>query len=174
MTDSTTATYNRQPILFRFKEEQTSTFEKDVTRLVSDVIRQQVLIVRDIQSLFYSDTTAYSKILKEEPLKRQKNIQLVNSYALLEEGWDKDGAPAFSPIVIEKAKSLLQLIRIQPEVFPTLRGSIQFEYEVDSNYLEFEIFEEKTRFYLEGPDGKQSGEIQNLNDVNLLISNLHA
>jgi hypothetical protein len=174
MSNTTTTAYNRQSIPFRFKEKQTSTFEEDILRLASDLIRQQALIVRHLQLPFYSDTAAYSKTLSEEPLKKHKNIRLVNKYAELKEGWDKDGAPGFSPDVIERAISLLQIIRIQPEVFPTLRGSIQFEYEVGGKYLEFEIFDDRTDFYLEGTEGEQSGQIQNPNEVNRLITQLHA
>lgn len=75
--------------------------------------------------------------------KLQRNIELINSYKNLDDNWNDYGALRFSELVIDNAISTLYLLRRQPDVFPTGRNSIQFEYEKDNgDYLEFEIFDD--------------------------------
>lgn len=72
----------------------------------------------------------------------QKNIELINSYKKLDNNWNGYGAQKISESVIDSALSILYFLNRQPDVFPTGRNSIQFEYEKDNgDYLEFEIFE---------------------------------
>lgn len=74
----------------------------------------------------------------------QKNIELINSYKNLDDNWNSYGASKFSESVIDKALSILYFLSIQPDVFPTGRNSIQFEYEKNNgDYLEFEIYEDR-------------------------------
>ena len=51
-------------------------------------------------------------------------------------------------------KYLVLRLNIQPEIFPTARGSIQFEYEKETGeYLEFELFDTKLKVLTMGSDG---------------------
>lgn len=73
----------------------------------------------------------------------QKNIELINSYKNLDDNWNGYGALKFSESVIDNALYVLYFLSRQPDVFPTGRNSIQFEYEKDNgDYLEFEIYED--------------------------------
>ena len=62
----------------------------------------------------------------------------------LQYDWNGYGAQGFSEMLIETCKKLFHLLPIAPNVYPTGRKSIQFQYElIDKSYLEFEVFEEK-------------------------------
>lgn len=71
-----------------------------------------------------------------------ENLEKIESFRNLGDNWNGYGAVKFSDLVIDKAISALYFLEKQPDVFPTGRNSIQFEYEKpDGDYLEFEIFE---------------------------------
>ncbi len=59
--------------------------------------------------------------------------------------WNGYGAAPFSSELIDKCKKIINILLPQPQIYPTGRQSIQFQYELkDKSYLEFEIFEHKT------------------------------
>jgi carbohydrate-selective porin OprB len=63
----------------------------------------------------------------------------------LKKNWNGYGAKAFSQNVIDRAKMITQLLFSEVEVFPTGRGTIQFEWELDdNNYLEIEVYDYHT------------------------------
>lgn len=70
------------------------------------------------------------------------NLILMDSFKNLENNWNGYDALKFSDSVIDTARSALCLLDKQPDIFPTGRNSIQFEYEKpNGDYLEFEIAE---------------------------------
>ena len=82
----------------------------------------------------FSTSSNYSKI--PDSLKRLDEI------SRLTDNWDGEGATSFSASIIETVKELIASVSVQPDIFPTLRNSIQLEYENDKNeYLEFELYD---------------------------------
>lgn len=82
--------------------------------------------------------------------------QSIDEISQLTEGWDGYSAPGFSDNVIDSAKKLLGAVKDSisgMSIFPTMRASIQFEWEVDKYYAEVEIFEGEMHLYAE-----ESGE----------------
>lgn len=80
-------------------------------------------------------------ILKAE---KKKGIDLLESFKELEENWNGYGAPKIDGAVITNAKKILNNIFLKPDIFPTGRNSIQFEFEKkNGDYLEFEIYMDK-------------------------------
>ena len=78
-----------------------------------------------------------------------RNLEIVKEIAYLTKDWDGYGAEMFSEALIQKCRNILRCLKFQPQIFPTGRQSIQFQYELeDRSYLEFEIFEEKTIYLL--------------------------
>jgi hypothetical protein len=78
----------------------------------------------------------------------QKNVDLIKDFSKLEDNWDDNGAIKIQNNIINSALSALYLLKIQPDVFPTGRNSIQFEYEkANGDYLEFEFFEDHITMY---------------------------
>lgn len=72
-----------------------------------------------------------------------KNMEKLESFRHFQINWNGNGALPFIEGQIEKAKSILFNLPKQPEIFPTARQSVQFEYEKENgDYLEFEIFED--------------------------------
>jgi hypothetical protein len=84
----------------------------------------------------HNDSSYVSQELKS-------NLKKLNAFKNLGFNWNGNNAEPFSEVIIEKAKSILVALRIQPKIFPTARKSIQFEYEKhNGDYLEFEIFKD--------------------------------
>lgn len=78
----------------------------------------------------------------------------------LTDNWNDNNAKAFSPILIDKCRRILDDLVAEPFVCPTARGSIQFEYEKDDGkYLEFEIFEDRIEVYCDMLTGEVQEEI---------------
>lgn len=73
------------------------------------------------------------------------NINKLSEIQNLCDNWNGYQAKSFSPVLIQKVQSILFQLNHQPQLFPTGRDSIQLEYEKENgDYLEFEIFSEKT------------------------------
>lgn len=80
----------------------------------------------------------------------QKNYQVIESIKKLEENWNDNHANPFSPNLIRKVAGIISVLKVQPQIFPTARNSIQLEYEKENgDYLEFEIYEEFITCYQE-------------------------
>lgn len=68
-------------------------------------------------------------------------IEKVSSFAELSQGWDGYDAEPIPEAVISQAINVLYELRFTPSIYPTGRGSIQFEhFEDDDNLIEVEIF----------------------------------
>ena len=80
-------------------------------------------------------------------MKYQKLVDKINSYRDLEYNWNGYGAPKFSELVIESSLALLQELTIEPNVSPTGRNSIQFEYQLGEDYFEIEVYKYKSKIF---------------------------
>jgi 2-phospho-L-lactate transferase/gluconeogenesis factor (CofD/UPF0052 family) len=68
------------------------------------------------------------------------HLNKLDQIALLEEGWNGNGAKAFETELIDKVKRMIAALQQKPEVFPTACDSIQLEFEKeDGSYLEIEV-----------------------------------
>lgn len=88
--------------------------------------------------------------LNNEKERLKNNIDLLSEIGQLQDNWNQYGSEKFKQELVFKCIKIIihtDLI-YQPEIFPTARQSIQFEYEPDDNhYLEIEIFEDKIKLY---------------------------
>lgn len=76
-----------------------------------------------------------------EEKKKTDNLITINSFLNLEYNWNDNEAQPFSESLINEAKQIIMGLFRQPDVFPTARNSIQFEYERDNgDYFEIELF----------------------------------
>lgn len=79
-----------------------------------------------------------------EQVKKDENLERLVDIAVLRDDWDGEGAKAIPGSAVSFAKMLIKTLTFQPKVFPTMRESIQLEFErQDRSYLEFEIFSNK-------------------------------
>lgn len=131
-----------------------------------------------------TDTTYFSKSTQNESASRpsdsggnalQRNIVKVSSFASLPHNWNYNGAEKISQDVIQNATELLKHLRIQPQIFPTGRNSIQFEYEKkDGDYLEFEIYADKIVCYFEFEKDSKEFKISNNDSANTMVKLFYA
>ena len=71
---------------------------------------------------------------------KQKNINTILSFKKFASNWNGNGAEPFSENIIQRAFDFINSpeLKFQPNVFPTARQSIQFEYEKSNgDYLFF-------------------------------------
>ena len=106
--------------------------------------RKQIMfpVSNGVITSFYSGEKDYF-VLND---KLTTNLEKISNIASLKEGWNGYNARPFSEFVLLKARQVIcgLPINLQPDLFPTGRGSIQFEYHGNNNnYLEFELFEER-------------------------------
>ncbi len=74
-----------------------------------------------------------------------KSVRRLNEIGRLPYDWNGYGAKPFSTMLIDRCQGIVSALTHQPQIYPTGRQSIQFQYELkDRSYLEFEIFENKT------------------------------
>lgn len=80
----------------------------------------------------------------------QYNLSVLEEIRNLKEGWWDgrigrtdltEGKQAFSNNLIDKVKGIILKLKIQPEIFPTGRNSIQVEFKINEDYIDFELFE---------------------------------
>lgn len=77
----------------------------------------------------------------------KNNIKKLDAIAELKTNWDLHGAPEFNKSLIEYCKDKLyelenrfsKIEKVQPEIFPTVNETIQFEFKNGSDWLEIEV-----------------------------------
>jgi hypothetical protein len=68
----------------------------------------------------------------------------IKSYLIFTNDWNGYGAKPFSKKLIEKClKFYSKIEKYNPEVFPTGRSTVQFEFRDGERYLEFEVYIDK-------------------------------
>jgi hypothetical protein len=106
-------------------------------------------------------------------IKYFKNLELLDEFKNFKKDWNNNLADPFNEDLIEKCKILITIINIQPKIYPTARDSIQFEYNHNENYLEFEIFDNKIEYFIEYKNGKtKEAVIIDLN-INLILEEFY-
>lgn len=112
----------------------------------------------------------YSNARKPVNLSIEQNLLMLEKYAALPCGFDGYDAPAISADAIEVSKELVRALSKQPDISPTCRGSIQFEYEKDNGeYFEFEIVSKNDIKYLfKNADGYTEGKTEQI-EIPILV-----
>ena len=89
----------------------------------------------------FSKNSSSSGVLDSPVRKLEK---LMESFKDLEYGWNGDSAKPIPDSVIKASQEILVSISSKlPEIYPTGRESIQFEYDKNGKSLEIEIFEDR-------------------------------
>ena len=105
--------------------------------------------------------------LNNEKERLKFNIDLLSEIGQLQDNWNQYGADKIKQELIFKCLRIVNHTDLifQPEIFPTARQSIQFEYEPSENhYLEIEVFEDIIKLYC-----RKKGDIRKI--PNLSIEN---
>lgn len=101
----------------------------------------------------------------------EKNKNVLNELAKLKDGWDGKGSYAFEERIITSSFDLINNLEVQPEICPTLRQSIQMEYEKGDYYLEVEIFNDRIEYYFDCAGDEDAGLISNVIDIDFEMIN---
>jgi hypothetical protein len=82
----------------------------------------------------------------------------------LEENWNENGANPFDVDLIRICKKIVAELPVVPEIYPTACSSVQFEYETEDKYLEFEIYLNHTEVYMCVGDEEAEYDIEHVNN----------
>ena len=86
-----------------------------------------------------------SSVLRDD---RARSLEQIREIEELQYNWNGNEAARFSADLVKKARSVIMQLPIQPDIFPTARDSIQFEYENNvGDYLEFELFQNRLKVF---------------------------
>lgn len=87
-----------------------------------------------------------------------KNLSKLKEIKKLERDWNGNKARPIPKKVIEKVKTLILNLEIQPQIFPTADDSIQIEYDGDNNsYLELQVTKgNELSYYKVDKSGKET------------------
>lgn len=142
------------------------------------VINQVAELSLKIDDLKEDVSNFSNTYLENAQLKKQvKNINIINTFSKFEKNWNDNGAEPFSDIIIKRALNIINSpsLKFQPDVFPTGRKSIQFEYEKSNgNYLEIEIFVDKYSAYSEINNEEKEYESISFEDILGLVNEFYS
>lgn len=114
----------------------------------------------------------------EQYSKRQENMEKLKSFQALPDNWNDYGARSFDRNLIKKCIDLINssTLRYQPDIFPTGRNSIQFEYEKsDGSYLEIEIYiDHFVYFYIDSFGCEKESDFAEWEEILKIINEYHA
>ena len=110
----------------------------------------------------YADSYADKKRKNTESSDNIKahNLEKLSKIRSFGKNWNGNGAPAFSEVLITRVQNLLNELNIQPEIFPTALGTIQFEYDnARKDHMEIEIgLEKSAEVFIVKYNGEESFE----------------
>lgn len=104
-----------------------------------------------------------------------RSIKTLDEIRELEDDWNGNGASRFPEALLNQMYSIVKRIHKQPQIFPTARDSIQFEYENDNgDYLEFELFDDgRIKQFLYTISGKSSTVYIDVEDINKVVDRFY-
>ena len=106
----------------------------------------------------------------EEMSNLEENYRKLNEFTKLQPNWDGYGGVPIDNDLIILVSNLLTDLMVQPELFPTGRGTIQLNYgslQRGSDYIEFEVFsEDRVEIYSRNKNNQESEETIGTKDIN--------
>ncbi len=100
-----------------------------------------------------------------------KNIEFLREVERYEDNWDGEGASSFGSDFIQEIIDLISTMRLQPDIGPTGRGSVDFEYgsrKSGNKYLCLEIYEKDRSVHVYWKDimGNSGHDKIEMGDIN--------
>lgn len=103
----------------------------------------------------------------------KNNKKKLESFKLLPANWNGYNGESFDAELIEKVKKIVSELEYQPLVFPTGRGSIQIERQIDDyNFVEIEISKNEI-FAYQVREGQELEKEISVDEINSLFSELY-
>lgn len=131
----------------------------DVEEIVDRKIDERYDLLLDFFFLEFENMKRKNEKLSNQYIKQAKelfairkelNINKIDRIALLKKGWAGEGSEEINKKIISIVRKLIlsSELKVQPELFPTRNGTIQFEYQNSKNhFIEIEIFEDNFELY---------------------------
>lgn len=117
------------------------------------------------------------QVNENQPSVMQFNLVKLSKIASLKNGWNENGAKAFSEEFIKNVRCIVTALKIQPELFPTANSSIQIEYGNDKGaYLEIELNDsDKAEVFTVDEYGNESySEVDaNVEEINKVVNRFY-
>jgi len=111
------------------------------------------------------------KVQLKSILKKIENFNKIHEYSQLKHDWNHNGAEAFEQEVISLSWEKVNELEIQPEIFPTACGSVQFEYEnSNKDYLEFEIYKDRIEAFKIINEEEKEYNLKTTEDLNDIVN----
>ncbi len=137
-------------------------------------IRNMLKKIRNFKKLTpYVNNEIFTQKSDRETIKKTENLRILESFKTLKNNWDGYNAPEIDFYLIEKCKEIISsyTLHTQPDIFPTGRNSIQFEYESDNGkYLEIEIYLDKLSMYYTDNETEIENDNISFDEANIFIS----
>jgi|GEM_PF-2678721 len=107
------------------------------------VLEKKIYPVELRDPKYYGSKAGFTQVSNQNKYsldRLQQNKSIITSLGELGNNWNGYGGEPISSDLIENIKNILSEFEIQPQIFPTGRGSIQLDFfKSDDNLLEIEI-----------------------------------
>ena len=125
-----------------------------------------LVLIKNYFSTHYMDVDKASLLTE--------NIDQLREIGELNENWDGEGGLAFGKEFIQELIDLISTMQVQPDIGPTGRGSVDFEYgsrKKGQKYLDIEIYEKDRRVtvYSKDETDESSHEEIGMEDINVQV-----
>lgn len=126
---------------------------------------------------YYANRSDFSHVSAQKKFsldRLKQNKKIIRSLAALEEGWNGYGGRTIEPQLISQVESILPEFEIQPQIFPTGRGSIQLDFvKSEDVFLEVEI--SSTEIFAYRKSGEKEEELElDFSELILLANEFNA
>lgn len=148
----------------------TTTFKSTKKVMVSTVFRKNHFST-DIHLMKIENPIVSTRVLNQDAYSLEKlklNKHKLNSFKNLDKGWNGYEGATFDHQVIRQVEKLLGCFVIQPQIFPTSRGTIQIEkYFSEDHFYEVEIGKDEVFVYIvsNGREIERQVELDELTDL---------
>ena len=101
------------------------------------------------------------------------NLKKLDDFSRLDTGWNCYDAKLIPKELIKQTKTVIRVLDVQPDIFPTARESIQIEFDNEGDYLEFEIFEGNKVVMYQEKDGNEIVEEIRCEDIRKKVDDFY-
>lgn len=110
-----------------------------------------------------------------KPFNKRESLKRLEEISNLSDGWNDSEARSFPSEFLIYVRGILSSLEIDPDIFPTARGSIQLEYNNTSgDYLEFEIFADgKIKKFYCNRNGETSTDFVSASQLNGILNQFY-
>jgi hypothetical protein len=122
---------------------------------------------------FFNNQLNSSLIKSSKPTQLDMNIISLENIKKYESNWNGLNGKSFDSNFLNLLSIKLNQLNKQPSIYPTGRGSIQFEYYLKDNILEIEVYSDFNCEYFSEKNGKISEGNTEFENINNLVNEFY-